>query len=161
MTLFEDVYAAAGAAVEETATPGTAIGLVHDGKEHSAGIGVTSVENPLEVTPETLFQIGSITKTVTGTLAMILVERGELDIDAPVLSYLPKLALAALNEDHGDGARDSLGVEPIWKSVSGVTSRGFSTDVKPSPTVCSLPSWKRPIAVPGVAVSSTAASTAA
>ncbi len=94
MTLFEDVYAAAGAAVEETATPGTAIGLVHDGKEHSAGIGVTSVENPLEVTPETLFQIGSITKTVTGTVAMILVERGELDIDAPVRRYLPKLALA-------------------------------------------------------------------
>ena len=94
MTLFEDVYAAVEAAVEETATPGTAIGLVHDGEEHAAGIGVTSVENPLEVTPETLFQIGSITKTVTGTVAMILVERGELDIDAPVRRYLPKLALA-------------------------------------------------------------------
>ena len=94
MTLFEDVYAAVEAAVEETATPGTAIGLVHDGEEHTAGIGVTSVENPLEVTPETLFQIGSITKTVTGTVAMILVERGELDIDAPVRRYLPKLALA-------------------------------------------------------------------
>ena len=94
MTLFEDVYAAAEAAIEKTATPGTAIGLVHDGEEHAAGIGVTSVENPLEVTPETLFQIGSITKTVTGTLAMILVERGELDIDAPVRGYLPKLALA-------------------------------------------------------------------
>ena len=94
MTLFEDVHAAVEAAVEETATPGTAIGLVHDGEEHAAGIGVTSVENPLEVTPETLFQIGSITKTVTGTVAMILVERGELDIDAPVRRYLPKLALA-------------------------------------------------------------------
>ena len=94
MTLFEDVHAAVEAAVEETATPGTAIGLVHDGEEHTAGIGVTSVENPLEVTPETLFQIGSITKTVTGTVAMILVERGELDIDAPVRRYLPKLALA-------------------------------------------------------------------
>ena len=94
MTLFEDVYAAVEAAVEETATPGTAIGLVHDGEQHTAGIGVTSVENPLAVTPETLFQIGSITKTVTGTVAMILVERGELDIDAPVRRYLPKLALA-------------------------------------------------------------------
>jgi CubicO group peptidase (beta-lactamase class C family) len=94
VTLFEDVYAAVEAAVEETATPGTAIGLVHDGAQHTAGIGVTSVENPLEVTPETLFQIGSITKTVTGTVAMILVERGELDIDAPVRRYLPKLSLA-------------------------------------------------------------------
>ena len=94
MALFEDVYAAVEAAVEETATPGTAIGLVHEGEEHAAGLGVTSVENPLEVTPETLFQIGSITKTVTGTVAMILVERGELDLDAPVRRYLPKLALA-------------------------------------------------------------------
>ena len=94
MTLFEDVHAAVEAAVEETATPGTAIGLVHDGEQHTAGVGVTSVENALEVTPETLFQIGSITKTVTGTVAMILVERGELDIDAPVRRYLPKLVLA-------------------------------------------------------------------
>lgn len=94
MTLFEDVHAAVEAAVEETATPGTAIGLVHAGEEHTAGIGVTSIENPLEVTPETLFQVGSITKTVTGTVAMILVERRELDLDAPVRRYLPKLALA-------------------------------------------------------------------
>ena len=94
MALFEDVIAAVEAAVEETATPGTAIGLVHEGEEHTAGVGVTSVENPLEITPETLFQIGSITKTITGTVAMVLVERGELDLDAPVRRYLPKLALA-------------------------------------------------------------------
>jgi len=94
VALFEDVIAAVEAAVEETATPGTAIGLVHEGEEHTAGVGVTSVENPLEITPETLFQIGSITKTITGTVAMVLVERGELDLDAPVRRYLPKLALA-------------------------------------------------------------------
>lgn len=94
MTLFEDVCAAVEAAVAETATPGTAVALLHDGGEHAAGFGVTSVENPLEVTPDTLFQVGSITKTVTGTVAMIFVERGELDLDAPVRRYLPKLALA-------------------------------------------------------------------
>ena len=94
MTLFEDVRAAVEAAVEETGTPGTAVGLLHEGDEQTAGLGVTSIENPLEVTPETLFQIGSITKTVTGTVAMLLVERGELELDAPVRRYLPTLALA-------------------------------------------------------------------
>ena len=104
MALFEDVRAAVEAAVEETATPGTAVGLFHDGEEQTAGFGVTSVENPLEVTPQTLFQIGSITKTVTGTVAMILVERGELDLDAPVRRYLPTLALA----DDGVAARVTM-----------------------------------------------------
>ena len=94
MAVFEDVRTAVETAVEETGTPGTAVALVHDGEEHAGAFGVTSVENPLEVTPETLFQIGSITKTVTGTVAMIFVERGELDLDAPVRRYLPKLALA-------------------------------------------------------------------
>ncbi len=80
--------------MEETKTPGVAVGLLHDGEEHVAGFGVTSTENPLDVTPETLFQIGSITKTFTGTAAMRLVERGELDLDAPVRTYLPELKLS-------------------------------------------------------------------
>ena len=55
---------------------------------------MTSVENPLEVSPETLFQIGSTTKTLTGTAIMALVERGMLDLDEPVRTYLPSLRLS-------------------------------------------------------------------
>jgi CubicO group peptidase (beta-lactamase class C family) len=80
--------------MEETHTPGVAVGLLHGGEEHVAGFGVTSTENPLEVTSDTLFQIGSITKTFTGTAAMRLVERGELDLDSPVRAYLPALELS-------------------------------------------------------------------
>jgi CubicO group peptidase (beta-lactamase class C family) len=94
MTLFDDLCAAVEAQRAETETPGVAVGLLEDGADHHAGFGVTSVESPVEVTPDTLFQIGSITKTFTGTVAMILVERGDLDLDVPVRSYLPKLALA-------------------------------------------------------------------
>jgi CubicO group peptidase (beta-lactamase class C family) len=74
--------------------PGVAVGLLYDGQEYTAGFGVTGVENPLPVTPNTLFQIGSTTKTVTGTIAMRLVEQGRLDLDAPVRTYLPDLRLA-------------------------------------------------------------------
>jgi CubicO group peptidase (beta-lactamase class C family) len=91
---FDRVCDAVRASMEETQTPGVAVGLLHEGEEHVVGFGVTSTENPLGVTPDTLFQIGSITKTLTGTAAMRLVERGELDLDAPVRSYLPGLKLS-------------------------------------------------------------------
>ena len=74
--------------------PGASIGVGYDDGQEVAGFGVTSLEHPLEVDANTLFQIGSITKTVTGTLAMLLVERGELDLDVPVRRYLPELRLA-------------------------------------------------------------------
>jgi CubicO group peptidase (beta-lactamase class C family) len=93
VTTFDDVCRVVEHQMRETSTPGVAVGLLADGEEHLAGFGVTSVENPLEVTPDTLFQIGSITKTFTGTAAMVLVERGELDLDAPVRTYLPELKL--------------------------------------------------------------------
>jgi CubicO group peptidase (beta-lactamase class C family) len=73
--------------------PGVAIGIYHNGKEHTAGFGVTSLENPLAVTPDTLFQTGSISKTFTGTIFMRLVEEGKVDLDAPVRTYLPKFKL--------------------------------------------------------------------
>ncbi len=73
--------------------PGVSIGIIHDGREYLAGFGVTSVENPLPVTADTLFQIGSTTKTLTGTIIMQLVEKGSIDLDEPVKTYLPELRL--------------------------------------------------------------------
>jgi CubicO group peptidase (beta-lactamase class C family) len=68
--------------------PGVAVGIYHKGKEYTAGFGVTSVEHPLPVTADTLFQTGSISKTFTGTLMMMLVEQGKVDLDAPVKKYI-------------------------------------------------------------------------
>jgi CubicO group peptidase (beta-lactamase class C family) len=89
-----DVFEAVSARREELRVPGVALGVLQDGEERHAGFGVTSVDNPLEVTPETRFQIGSITKTFLGTTAMYLVARGALDLDRPVRAYLPALRLA-------------------------------------------------------------------
>ena len=74
--------------------PGVSIGIYHNEKEYTAGLGVTSVENPLPVTPDTLFQTGSISKTFTGTIFMRLVEQGVVDLDAHVREYLPKFKMA-------------------------------------------------------------------
>jgi len=74
--------------------PGVAVGIWYKGMEHTAGFGVTSVENPLPVTPDTLFQVGSISKTLTGTILMKLAEQGKLDLDAPVRKMLKDLELS-------------------------------------------------------------------
>ena len=68
--------------------PGVAIGIYHKGEELAAGFGITSIEHPLPVTVDTLFQTGSISKTFTGTVIMQLVEQGKIDLDAPVRKYI-------------------------------------------------------------------------
>jgi CubicO group peptidase (beta-lactamase class C family) len=80
--------------MERHHVPGVTVCLYDGEEEYVACFGVTSVENPLEVTSETLFQIGSTTKTLTGTVVMVLVERGMLDLDEPVRTYLPSLRLS-------------------------------------------------------------------
>ncbi|MCB0113512.1 MAG: beta-lactamase family protein [Caldilineaceae bacterium] len=80
-------------AMQQYHTPGVAVGVLHNGKETCAGFGVTNLDHPLPVTAQTLFQIGSITKTFVATAAMRLVEVGKLDLDAPVRSYLPSFRL--------------------------------------------------------------------
>lgn len=73
---------------------GVSVGVWHKGEEYSAGLGITNVDNPLPVTAGTLFQVGSISKTFTGTLLMQQVEKGRLDLDTPLRTYLPKLQLS-------------------------------------------------------------------
>jgi CubicO group peptidase (beta-lactamase class C family) len=80
--------------MERFAIPGVAVGVLYEDQEFMAVFGVTSVENPLNVTSETLFQVGSITKTFTGTAAMRLVEKEQLHLDKPVRYYIPELKLA-------------------------------------------------------------------
>jgi len=74
---------------------GVALGVIDHGESWTWSGGVTSVENPLPVTDETIFQIGSISKTFVATAAMALVDRGQLDLDAPVVGYVPELRLSS------------------------------------------------------------------
>jgi CubicO group peptidase (beta-lactamase class C family) len=84
--------------VEATATkfgiPGVAVGIRINGQEMYACHGVTSVDNPLPVDRDTMFVIGSVTKTFTATALMRLVAQGRVDLDALVRRYLPELRLA-------------------------------------------------------------------
>ncbi|HEY6592242.1 MAG TPA: serine hydrolase domain-containing protein [Actinomycetota bacterium] len=83
--------------VEATATefaiPGVAVGVWADGREAYACHGVTSIDNPLPVDPDTLFLLGSLTKTYTATTLMRLAADGRVELDAPVRRYVPELRL--------------------------------------------------------------------
>ncbi len=52
--------------------PGVAIGILKDGRRSHHAFGVTSVETTQPVRPDTLFQIGSISKVFCATLVMTL-----------------------------------------------------------------------------------------
>lgn len=81
-------------AAEEYGIPGAAVGVWAGGREIIACHGVTSLENPLPVDADTLFVLGSVSKTYTATAVMCLVADGRVELDAPVRRYLPELRLA-------------------------------------------------------------------
>lgn len=101
---WEQVVACAEAAMKTHGVPGAVVGILHQGEIKTAGLGVTHVEHPLPVTPDTLFQIGSITKTYTATAIMRLVEQGKLALDEPVRTYVPDFAVV----DEDTSARVTL-----------------------------------------------------
>ena len=75
--------------IREKGVPGATVGILHKGETVAVGSGVTNIEHPLPITDDALFQIGSITKTFTGTAIMRLVEMGKLDLEATVRTYIP------------------------------------------------------------------------
>src|SRR5437763_6180470 len=91
---FARLVARVAALQQEHQVPGVAVGVLFQGEEHLAGFGVTNVDAPLPVDGDTLFQIGSNTKTHTMLALMRLVDQGRLDLDAPVRRYLPELQLS-------------------------------------------------------------------
>jgi CubicO group peptidase (beta-lactamase class C family) len=91
-SLFDELDAKIRAGMRKYSIPGVAVGVIHKGKRYIKGYGVTNVDYPVPVDGDTLFRIGSTTKTFTGTAAMRLVDRGRLDLDARVREYLPDFA---------------------------------------------------------------------
>jgi CubicO group peptidase (beta-lactamase class C family) len=70
--------------------PGVAVGVVQNGKMILLkGYGYRDVEKQLPVTPNTLFAVGSITKSFTVTLLGMEMDEGKVDWDKPVRNYLP------------------------------------------------------------------------
>ena len=82
------------ALLAEHKVPGAAIGVYSGGEVFDFASGVLSHATGVEATADSVFQVGSITKTWTTTLVMQLADEGLLDLDATVVTYLPDFSLA-------------------------------------------------------------------
>ena len=74
--------------------PGVAAAVIDcDGAVNVVTGGVADIDAERPVTPDTTFLWFSMTKIVTATAAMMLVDRGRLDLDAPVVEHVPELRM--------------------------------------------------------------------
>lgn len=71
--------------------PGAQLAIHQRGETVAVEVGELQYESGCPVTRNTAFPIGSITKTFTATVAMILVADGDVELDAPLGEYLPEL----------------------------------------------------------------------
>lgn len=90
---FEKLAALITQKMAEYKVPGVAFGILRGGQLTMRGFGITNADNPQPLTPETVFPIASISKTVTATAIMRLVEQGMVELTAPVQRYVPEFAV--------------------------------------------------------------------
>lgn len=70
--------------------PGLSVAVVADGKlAWQQGFGFADIENKVAATPNTVYRLASISKSVTSVAALKLWEQGRLDLDAPIRTYVP------------------------------------------------------------------------
>jgi methyl acetate hydrolase len=94
-------------AVERGDVPGVvAMAAGDDGLIYEGAAGVRSADADDPIAPDTMMRIASMTKMVTTVAGLQLVDRGEIDLDAPVDTYRPEFAdLPVLDGFDGDAPR--------------------------------------------------------
>jgi len=119
MTTADDLLALVGSVIAQgqpaNGTPGIGYGVIAGGEVRSSGFGVTALgDEGSPVTGRTQFRLCSITKPMTSTLALGLVEEGLLDLDEPVVRRIPELSLADA------AARESVTLRHLLLHTSGL-----------------------------------------
>jgi CubicO group peptidase (beta-lactamase class C family) len=74
--------------------PGASLAIRHGEETAEAAYGVLNIRTGVAATTDSLFQIGSITKVWTATLAMQLVDEGLVGLDEPIVKHLPEFKVA-------------------------------------------------------------------
>lgn len=78
----------------EHGLPGLAVGVCDSSGVLWAGVyGAKAMATPGPVTPKTVFSVQSCSKMYTATVVMLAVQRGLVDLDVPIVSYLPNFTV--------------------------------------------------------------------
>jgi CubicO group peptidase (beta-lactamase class C family) len=99
--------------------PGAALAVLAGGETWTGASGVLNLDTGVAATPDSVFQIGSITKVYTTTLVMQLVDEGLVALDQPVVELLPELRLG----DAGQTAK--VTVRQLFTHTSGIQGDHF------------------------------------
>lgn len=87
-TLRSDLQAALDESLAEHRVPGAVLGVLRGDETLVVAGGMANLRTGVETTPETVFQLGSISKVYTSSLVMQLVHAGLIDLDEPVRAVL-------------------------------------------------------------------------
>jgi CubicO group peptidase (beta-lactamase class C family) len=115
------------AKMAEHRIPGVAFGVLKDDELGLHGFGLTNLDNPQPVTPDTVFPIASISKTVVATAMMRLVEEGRVYLEAPVREYLPDFRVRSEAASRDVRIWHLLTHTPGWEGQLGTPDRGPET----------------------------------
>jgi CubicO group peptidase (beta-lactamase class C family) len=142
--------------MREYQTPGVSVSVVRNGHVLFAkGYGYADVDKRIPVNADTIFRIGSVSKTYIWTLLMILKERGLIDLDADVNTYLKNFKIpeafgapVTINDlmAHRSGFEDSLSgfnrdKHSEQATLSGYLSHTIPARVYPPGTRTSYANW--------------------
>jgi methyl acetate hydrolase len=124
-------------AVQTTSIPGM-VALVVDknGIVYEKAFGLMDKANKKPMSTDTIFRLASMTKAITSTAIMMLVEEGKVDLDAPASKYLPELAnrqvITSWNAADGTyksaPAKNPMTVRTLLTHTSGL-GYGFNSDI--------------------------------
>ena len=112
------------ALIEKYDVPAAAVAVLKDGEVVDDAAGILHKGTGVEATPDSIFQIGSITKLWTATLVMQLVDEGRLELDTPVRTYLPEFRIG------DESAAEAITVRQLLNHTSGFEGDIF-TDTGP------------------------------
>lgn len=87
-----------GPLLAEYGIPGMAVAVTVDGRQHHFTYGVASRQSAAPVTSETIFEIGSLSKTFTATAATYAQALGRISLNEHPGTYLPELAGRAIDK---------------------------------------------------------------
>ena len=122
VTIQDQIDAIIENAINENQLVGASVGVMrHNEVIFARGYGYADLDNKVEATEHTVYQVGSITKQFTALAIMVLVEQGKVNLNDIMLDYLPnypqrdhKVTIDQLL-NHTSGIKSYTDIEKFWE----------------------------------------------